>query len=166
GSSVFLTITADHFRGGGSSGILSVAVRQTPEQNDSHADAYLDVMEDQRFSGSMVRIAGRFSFDPAPVLRRYLDDARKDAAGPSLGALKAACWADPRWSEQLAPFVRDVVRGMPPNLRDSDRNRIVRLALDTLNVQRRQMAWSDLKSELGSEIFTKANPASFGQGRC
>ena len=148
------------------SGILSVAVRQTPEQNDSHADAYLEVMEDQRFSRSMVRIAGRFSFDPVPVLRRYLDDVRKDAAGPSLSVLKAACWADPRWSDQLALFVMDVVRGMPANLRDSDRNKIVSLALNTLNVQRQQMAWSDLKSELGPEIFTKANPASFGQGQC
>ncbi|MEE9387728.1 MAG: hypothetical protein V3U96_03895 [Paracoccaceae bacterium] len=147
-------------------GIAYAALRQTPEQNAPQAEAYLGLMRDGIVPSRMVALAGRFTFDPVPVLRDYLKNAERGKIWPSTYVFTAACRADRRWAEQLVPLVVDTVRSLPPTRSEYDRNGAYLKALNALSALEQREAWEALQKELGPDIMAGLSLRSFGDKRC
>ena len=136
-----------------------------PPGNAPQEQLYIQALTGTRFTNILLPLAGRFTFDPVPVLREYMQGADKKSVFPSISVFHAACVADPRWAETMAPLVVDLAQSLPQVRKTRDRDKAYRGALDALNKQGQRTAWDDLKASLGSEQVKAAHPADWGKVR-
>lgn len=89
-----------------------IVMRDPPGTHAAHEAAYLDLLRSGRNWPTVVQMAGRFTFDPAPVLQAELE-ARTTSTSEVFGQLmRAACLAGPKWDATLAPVVQGWLRPM------------------------------------------------------
>lgn len=88
--------------------LLRIVMSDPPGAHAAEGDAYLAALASRRNSGYLIKLVGRYDFDPVPVLRAELASAPRDR-DPVVDLLQAACRADPRWYLALAPFVHELI---------------------------------------------------------
>ncbi|MBS0565025.1 MAG: hypothetical protein JSR87_11290 [Proteobacteria bacterium] len=148
-------------------GIVSAALRQTPEQNAPQAADYLRLIGIKKLRDSfLIDAAGRFPFDPTPVLHDYLQKSDWAVEDRVHEALKAACRADQRWAGSLTPFILQTVREVRQSDPSGEDWQTYSFALAALNVLRQREAWESLRAELGPEIVTRVSPGGVIRTEC
>lgn len=138
-------------------------LKQTPEENVVFEKYFLEKFKNE--NRQLITLVGRFTFDPEPILRKYLPII-KETKYRHLAFL-ALCRSDPRWVKKLTPLILDYALSFPKNMKMQKKLFLLNQAFSAFEVHGQKEAWLALKKNLSPATLDKLKYLKYdGKARC